>query len=82
MTTRDIYGLAVRLGGLVCWVFALFALIHVLALATGVPLLSKYPLKADVLIGLGWLITGSILTFAAEPITALVYRQKRLSRTE
>lgn len=82
VTMRDIYGLAVRLGGLVCWVFALFALIHVLALAIGVPLPSKYPLKVDVLIGLGWLITGLVLTFAADPITALAYRQKRLNRAE
>lgn len=77
MTTQDIYGLAVRLGGLVCWVFALFAFIHVLALVIGVPLPSKYPLKVDVLIGLVWLITGLILTFAADPITAFVYREKR-----
>jgi hypothetical protein len=51
-------------------------------LAVGVPLPSKYPLKVDVLIGLGWLITGLILTFAADPITAVVYRQKRLNGAE
>ncbi len=82
MTTRDIYGLAVRRGGLVCCIFALFAPIHVLALAVSVPLPSTYPVKIDALIELGWLITGLILTFAADPNAALVYRQKRLNGAE
>lgn len=77
MTTRDLYTLAVRLAGLVCWIFSAFALVHVIAIRYGMSLPSQYSLARDALVGLIWFLLGRLLTCCAEPLTHVVYGSRK-----
>lgn len=73
MTTRDIYGLVARIGGLVFWVFAAGDFIRVIAMLLRLPMQSQYSLTADAVGGVAWALLGTVLTFGAEWLTRLVY---------
>jgi hypothetical protein len=76
MTARELYALAVRLGGLTFWVFAVFDFTYALRPIAGLPLPMKYPAKADAMFGVMWFVLGLILTLIADPLSRLVYRRK------
>jgi hypothetical protein len=76
MTTRDLYGLAIRLGGAVFWVFGAFALLHVAEQQLGVPVTTKYTVAQSWLIAAGWFILGLLITFGADFLTRVAYGRK------
>ena len=73
MTSRDLYCLAMRLGGLVFWIFGAFALVHVIALPLGMPLPAKLSLSTAVVTFASWLLLGFVATFGANALTRFVY---------
>lgn len=77
MSPRDVYGLAARVGGLVFWVFAAFALVHALTSFLHVPIPAKYSVSTDLFIAAVWFVLGVALTLGADALSRLAYRTSR-----
>ena len=73
MTSRELYCLAVRLGGLVFWVFGAFALVHIIALPLGMPLPPRFSLSTAVVTFASWVVLGFAATFGANALTRFVH---------
>ena len=73
MTARDLYGLAVRLAGLVFWVFAAFDLVYAIVKPLGIPLPSRYTESSDLVITAAWILLGIAATAAADILTRFAY---------
>jgi hypothetical protein len=73
VTVRDIFGLIVRVGGLICIIFGFFDIFHVVATLAGLPLPQRYTASADAVGAVFYFITGSVLLFGANLITRLAY---------
>lgn len=67
--------MAVRLAGVVFWVFGAFDLIHVILGPLGVP--EKYPVTTDLVIAGSWAILGLAATFRADTLTRLAYGKSK-----
>ena len=76
MTPRDLYGLAVRLGGVVFWIFGAFDVVHGLVQQLGVPLPTKYTFAQDCMIGASWFVLGLLMTYGADFLTRVAYGHK------
>ena len=79
MTAEDLFGLVVRIAGITFISFALFDSVHVMALLTGLPIPSRYPLLRDITVAECYLAFGLVLFMGAEPITRFAYRHRRNS---
>ena len=73
MKARDLYGLLVRVAGLVFIAFAVFDLTHLIALMIGMQMASQYPASVLALATGIYLVVGLVLTFGAGSLTRLVY---------
>jgi hypothetical protein len=73
MKVRDLYGLAVRLAGLVFFLYAIFDLVHLIAPMAGIAMPSQYPPSVLAAVCGVWLLLGLVLTFGANAITRIVY---------
>jgi hypothetical protein len=73
MKARDVYALTVRVGGLVCLVFAMFAAVHAAASALDMPLPAKYTVSTDWFVAAIWFVFWLVLTFGAELLTRIAY---------
>jgi hypothetical protein len=72
MSVKDLFGLAVRLGGLYMILLGYFVLFHLAAAPFGYPN-QHYTTAIEVVGALGWLVPGSALLLGAKPITNLAY---------
>jgi hypothetical protein len=79
MSVEDMFAMFVRLGGLTCVVFAVFDLVHVGALALGLPYPSRYGFVPDLLGAAVWGMVGVALLLGAGLITRLAYGRQRMS---
>jgi hypothetical protein len=70
---RDLFGLAVRIAGLVFLTLALFDGIYVLAPYVGAPLQSARPAGATAYAALCYTVIGFLLIVLARPIAWLSY---------
>jgi hypothetical protein len=73
VTSRELYCLAVRLAGLVFWVFGAFALVHIIALPLGMPLPARFSLSTAIVTLASWVALGLAATFGANALTRFVY---------
>jgi hypothetical protein len=73
MKARDWYGLAIRIAGLVFFVYAGFDVAHLIAPLTGADVPSQYPLSSVKFAAMSYFIFGLILTFGAGLVVRLVY---------
>jgi hypothetical protein len=73
MKARDVYALTVRVGGVVCLVFAMFAAVHAVSSALDMPLPAKYSVSTDWLVAGIWFAFWLLLTFGAELLTRIAY---------
>ena len=76
MTARDWYGLAIRLAGLVFFMYAIFDLTHLVTLLVGVNYPSQYPAATLEITIAVWIALGLILTLGADFLTRVVYGPK------
>lgn len=77
MAPRDLYGLAVRIAGLVFWVFGAFGLIHLVARPLGMPYPSRMTQPEAIVTTVSWFILGVAATFSAEVLTRLAYGKRQ-----
>lgn len=77
MGPRDVYCLAIRLGGVGCFAVVFFDLTHVISTALNLPLPSRHSVATGALSSLWWFIGGLLLTIGAGPLTRLVYGSKK-----
>ena len=74
MIIRDIFGLVVRLAGLMMVVFGIFDGLHAAMSLLGLPLSSHYGALTDVIAALIWFLLGAVFIVGARTITRLAYR--------
>jgi len=73
MTARELFMVAVRLGGVLSWTFGLFDLVHA-AVALLVPSLQeRYPPGTDVIGALGYFGVGTALFFGTPALARMAY---------
>jgi hypothetical protein len=75
MTVKDLFGLAVRIAGVVFVVFGLFDLVDVFVKLMGLPMPSRYPAATDAVAAIIFFIFGAIFILGADLITRLIYRR-------
>jgi hypothetical protein len=73
MTARDLYGLVVRIAGLVFLVLAFFDASHWAIKQLGLPMPSPYAAGTDAVAAGCFLAIGLLLTFGAGLLTQLAY---------
>jgi hypothetical protein len=73
MKARDLYGLAIRIGGLVFFVYAGFDATHVIAAMAGVPIPGQYSLADLKLATASYATFGLVMTFGAGLLVRAVY---------
>lgn len=76
MTTEDLFGLTVRIGGTVLAVLGSLYLLGVLVRLAGVPIPARYTLVADFCFAAIYIVVGLILFLTADLITRLAYRKR------
>ena len=76
MTPRDLFGVAVRVGALVCWLFGLFAVVHVITQLLDIPLPSTYGKMTDVVVGAIWFLIGLLILRSADWLTRVAYGRR------
>lgn len=73
MSPRDLLGVAVRLIGLGCLLFAMFFLYILVARVVGIPTSTTHPVSYDVQGLLLWLVLGLCILVGARLIVRLAY---------
>jgi hypothetical protein len=77
MQARELFGLAVRLGGLVFLVFSLFDFVHVLLKVLGMADPSATPLASTLVAAVSYLVIGTIGLLGADWLVRVSYRDKK-----
>jgi hypothetical protein len=77
MTAEDLFGLIVRLAGLMFILFGLADLFHAVAAAAGVPIPAPFGVNTVLVAAAGWVVVGVVLFGGADAITRLAYRKRR-----
>jgi len=73
MTAKDLFGVAIRIGGMVFIVYALFGLIRAVVQLTGLPYPSQYSLEVDLISTAGYFVLGLALVMGAGIIVRASY---------
>ena len=74
MTVGDVFGLIVRLAGLLMGVFGVFDFFHAVLAWAGFPAMSRYPAPVDAAAAVVWLVLGIGFVLGAPAITRFAYR--------
>jgi hypothetical protein len=76
MTTRDLYGLVIRLGGAVLWFVAAYDGGYALAVLFGMPLPPKYTAGTTGTVAGVFFVLGLLMTYSADFLTRVAYGRK------
>ena len=73
MKARDLFGVSIRIAGLVFFVFAMFDSVHILIKALHLPDTSQIPVSVDIVAALTYLVLTALCLLAANPLVRLTY---------